>query len=202
VGRSLVNIPTIKPPKKLIQFLDDPPLVGNEKAEDYYDLFAVIVEGTKPRDAIDWLHVKCLVDLTWEIRRERAIKAGIVELMRKEIVLDLLKSTRGDSASLDTHMYRIFDAAGEANKWASDPQAQKEIDTKLAACGYPAADILVRAYMKGAGQIDAVDRRIASYEVRRMVVLREIERRNDKLARQLENASSKMIDADFSEAAE
>lgn len=56
--------------------------------------------------------------------------------------------------------------------------------------------------MKGASQIDAVERRIASYEIRRMTALREIERRNEKFARQLETASSEIIDADFSEAAE
>ena len=62
--------------------------------------------------------------------------------------------------------------------------------------------MLARAYINGASQIDAVDRRIASYEARRMTVLREIERRNEKFARQLEKASSDIIDAEFSEAAE
>jgi hypothetical protein len=37
--------------------------------------------------------------------------------------------------------------------------------------------------------------------MRKVVVLREIERRNDRLARQLK-ASSEVLDAEFSEAAE
>lgn len=62
--------------------------------------------------------------------------------------------------------------------------------------------MLAWAYMRGAAQIDAVDRRIASYEVRRTIALREIERRDEKLAQKLAQASSEIIDAEFSEAAE
>jgi hypothetical protein len=202
VSRSLVKILPITPPNELVPFLDHPPLAGNEAAEDYFKLFTAIVITTKPVDAIDWLYVKSVVDLTWEHQRELAVKAGIVKLMQKEIVLDLLKTTHEAPTSLETNVYRIFNAADEANRWAGDPAARKEIDEKLAAKGYPASEVLARAYIKGAGQIDAVDRRIASYEERRMVALREIERRNEKLARNLEKASSEIIEAEFSEAAE
>jgi hypothetical protein len=202
VSRSLAKILPIKPPKELVPFLDDPPLVGDETTEDYFRLFTAIVIAAKPTDAIDWLYVKSVVDLTWEHRRELAIKARIIKLMQKEIVLDLLKTTHEAPTSLESNVYRIFNATDEANRWTVDPTARTEIDAKLAAKGYPASEVLARAYIKGASQIDAVDRRIASYEDRRMVALREIERRNEKLARQLEKASSEIIDAEFSEAAE
>ena len=202
MSRSLAKALPAKPPKELLPFLDNPPLVGDETSEDYYDVFRAIVIAAKPSDAIDWLHVKCVVDLTWEMRREQAVKAGIVKLMQKEIVLDLLKTTQDAPTSLDSHVYRIFGAADEAKQWALDPPAKKEIEARLAAKGYVPAETLALAYMKGASQIDAVDRRIASYEVRRMAALREIERRNEKLARQLERASSEIIDAEFTEATE
>jgi hypothetical protein len=50
--------------------------------------------------------------------------------------------------------------------------------------------------------IDAIDKRIASYEVRRVGIIREIERRDLKLSRDLAAASADVIDAEFSEAAE
>ena len=61
---------------------------------------------------------------------------------------------------------------------------------------------LALAYIKGVAEIDAVDRHIASYEMRKMLILREIERRNERLSRQLGKASSEILDAEFSEAAE
>jgi hypothetical protein len=58
------------------------------------------------------------------------------------------------------------------------------------------------AYRRGASHIDAVDKRIASYEARRVEIVREIERCNERFARDLDTASSSIIDGEFSEAAE
>lgn len=52
-----------------------------------------------------------------------------------------------------------------------------------------------------ASGIDAIERRIASYEGRRILVLMEISR-NARLARDLDAASSPVIDGEFSETAE
>ena len=200
--KSLIKTLSIKPPKELQPFLEEFPLVGDETAEDYINLFVAIVMAAKPADTIDWLYTKDVADLTWDIRRERAIKAAIITLKQKEVVLDLLKSTGDDPASLNSHVYRIFRAAGEAERWSVHSEAKKEISAKLAARGYPPSEVLALAYIKGAAEIDAVDRRIASYEMRKMLILREIERRNERLSRQLGKASSEILDAEFSEAAE
>jgi hypothetical protein len=200
MGRSLAKVLSTQPPKGLLSFLEDLPLTADEMAEEYYELFGAIVIAVNPRDTIDWLHVKCVVDLTWEIKRERTIKTSIITLMQQEVVLELLKSTDEAPSSLESHVHRVFDAKGEAKKWAVDLVAAKETNTKLAARGYPPSEVLAKAYMRGANQIDAVDKRTASYELRRMVALREIERRDEKFARQLGNASKEIIDGEFSEA--
>ena len=181
---------------------DQLPLVHNEKAEDYYNVLSAIVVAAKPVDAIDWIYLKSVVDLIWEILREQTVKTGIVKLMQKEVVLELLKMTHDEPASLDSHRYRIFDAEDEANHWANDPKAQKEIDARLTEKGYSVQDVLAKAYIKGQDHIDAVDKRIAALEARKMTILRELERRNEKLARHLEKSSSDIIDAEFSDAAE
>jgi hypothetical protein len=200
MGRSLAKVLSTQPPKGLLSIMDDPPLTAYEMVQDYYDLFEAIVIAAKPSDAIDWLHVKCVVDLTWEMQREKAIKTGIVTLMQQEVVQELLKSTEEAPSSLESHVHRVFGAKDAAKQWSVDLVVTKEIDAKLAAKGHPPSDIQARAYMRGANQIAAVDRRTASYELRRMVALREIERRNARFARQLEEASSEIIDAEFNEA--
>ena len=199
MGRSLAKVLSTQPPQGLLSILDDAPMTADEVAGDYYDVFGAIVTAVNPRDTIDWLHVKCVVDLTWEIKRERTIKTSVITLMQQEVVLELLKSTEEAPSSLGSHVHRIFEAKDEAKKWAVDLVATKETNTKLAARGYPSSDVLARAYMRGANQIDAIDRRTASHELRRMAALREIERRDEKFARQLGNASRVVIDG-FSEA--
>jgi hypothetical protein len=201
LSRSLAKTLPIQPPQELIAFLDDPALVGDETREAYHSVLTAIVTAEEPADAIVWVYIKCFVDLTWEHHREHSIKAGIVKLKQKEVVQELLKITREEPTALESNLYRVFNAADEANKWSVDPVARREIDERLAAKGYSTQEVLARAYMKGANQIDAVDRRIASYEGRRMLMLREIERRNDKLARRPDKASFEIIEAEFSEAA-
>jgi len=202
VGKSLIKALSIKPPKELQPFLEDFYLVGDETVEDYINLFVALATAARPADTIDWLLTKDIADLTWDIRRERAIKAAIIESTRKAVILDLLKATVDDPVSVGSHLYRIFGAAGEIMRWSVDSEAKKEINAKLTARGYPPSEVLAQAFMRGAAQIDVVDRRIASYEMRKMLTLKEIERRNDRLSRQLEKASSEIIDAEFSEAAE
>ena len=103
---------------------------------------------------------------------------------------------------LSAAVYRIFNASNDAQRWATDPAARKEIDARLLANGHSPAATLAKAYMRGASDIEAIDKRIASYEARRVGIVREIERRNAKFARNLDRASSDVIDAEFSEAAE
>src|ERR1700730_10042487 len=84
MSRALVPTKLVKPPKELENFFDDPPLVGTERREDYENFFSMIAMAAKPADAIAWLLVKDVVYLSWEIRRERRIKAEIIKLRQKE----------------------------------------------------------------------------------------------------------------------
>jgi len=196
----LIKLP-VSCPHELAEFLDNPPLVGDEARESYNSFFAAIVVGLKPRDSINWLYTKDVVDLSWLIRRERGVMADIIKLMQTEVVRDLLQTT-SDAPGLHAAVYRIFDASNDAQRWASDPKARREIEARLTARGYPPSAVLAKAYIRGAHHIDAIDKRIASYEVRLIGIIREIERRDSKLARDVAAASADVIDSVFSEAAE
>ena len=56
------------------------------------------------------------------------------------------------------------------------------------------------AYSLCATELQALDKAIADRELRRMASLREIYRRDQFLARRLEQASQEIIDGEFSEA--
>lgn len=201
MSKSLVKCLPIKPPKQLQLFLEVVHLVGDEKAEDYMNIFGAIVSSVRPADSIEWLYVKDVVDLVWDIQRERSIKRGIIELMHKDIVADLLKTTEEDQTSVDTHLYRIFGADVDIRRWTTCPDTRKKINERLAARGFPPSETLARAFIKGAADIDEVERRIASCEARKMLILREIERWNERFSKSL-RASADVVDAEFSEAAE
>jgi hypothetical protein len=197
--RALVKSSAINAPKEIQRFLEEPPLVGGETLKDYNVFFAAIAASLKPTDAIDWLFTKDVVDLSWHIRRERTIIADVVKLAQKQIVLALLKAT-SDTSGAESALYRIFDAADDANRWANDLEGRREIDARLAEKGHPPSTTLAQAYINAAPQIDAMDKRLAGYETRRIAVLREVERRSEKFARDLDKASSDIIEGEFSAA--
>jgi len=187
MSRSLVTATLIKPPKELEQFLDDPPLVGTERREDYDNFFSAIAMAVKPVDAIDWLMVIDVAYLSWEIRRERRIKAEIIKLRQREAQFPS-----------ELAMMRVdFEREKIA---AKDPSAFKKKDRKPEA--KEEDSMLAKGYILGDYDIDVIDKRIASYEYRRNTALREMYLRSEKMAQLLEKASSDVIDGEFTEAAE
>jgi hypothetical protein len=199
---ALTKVLSISLPDNLAEFLDDPPLVGDETPESYNIFFAAIVADVKPANSIDWLYTKDVADLSWQIRRERTVLAGVIKFYQTEVVRDFLKGTAEAPNPVEAAAYRIFNASDDAQRWASDPAARREIDARLTAKGHTPSAVLAEAYMRGASQIDAIDKRISACEARRIGIVREIERRNQRFARDLDAASSSVIDGEFSEAAE
>jgi hypothetical protein len=202
VNRSLVTTKHIRPPKELEPLFDDPPLVGRERREEYDAFFSAIARAEIPSDAIDWILLKDLVDLAWEIRRERRIKMEIIKISQTEVVCDLLKSTFDKADRLGSAVNRIFNARSEANLWASDAETRKSIDRRLTEKGHDPESVLAQAYLRGAREIDAIDKRIALYESRRNAILKEIGLRSERKAQKLAQAASDFIDGEFTEAAE
>lgn len=201
MGRTLIKHAHIKPPKELAQFFAAPPLLVGESADQYIGLLESVAASATPENSMVWLYIKDVADISFDIWRERKAKTHVIELMQQEVILELLKTTHDKSGS-ESDLYRIFNAADDAQKSASDSEARAKINATLTARGYSPETVLAKAYIKGASQIDSIDRRITSYESRRIAIFREIERINEALARRLEKRSSDIIEGEFSEAAE
>jgi hypothetical protein len=183
-------VPLVTPPIELAKFFTDPPLVGIEDPEYFYRFFSAIAAAIRPPDAIAWLFTWDVVCLSWEIRRERAVKADIIKSAQLRAAARFLGRIEdiGEKYDLNEDLEQGYK---EVRRFTSEHFA------KLADNGYGPADILAEAYIIGAADIDAIDRRIASYEARRMAVMRAIEAYNEKFARKLDAASEDIVEAEF-----
>jgi hypothetical protein len=205
VSPDTVSLDTVSlaapPPSELAVLFADPPLVGKEKREDFDRFFSAISAAVKPIDAVAWLYTWDVVCLSWEIRRERTVKAGIVESAQIDFVSGLLRShslvwiTRNALPQMLPRPNGKF----EARQWIKNPESLPDITKLLTDNGYGPSDILAGAYVLRADSIDAIDRRIASYETRRMTVMRAVEAYNEKFARKLETASGDIAEAEFTD---
>src|SRR5262245_27929008 len=66
-------------PTEIRGLLGEPPLLATESPNQYYALLIELVREVKPSDIIEWLWVKDVADLTWDILRYRRIKAAYLE---------------------------------------------------------------------------------------------------------------------------
>jgi hypothetical protein len=189
-------VPQATPPIELAKFFTDPPLAGMENREDFYRFFSAIAAAIKPPDAIAWLLTWDVVCLSWEIKRERAVKADIIksaQLRAAARFLGLIEDIGEKFGDLEEGYESLGQNFKEIRRFTSEDFA------KLVDNGYTPSDILAEAYIVGAADINAIDRRIASYETRRMAVMREVEHYNEKYARKLDTASGDIAEAEFTD---
>ena len=196
MSRTLVKAKTkleFKPPKELASLFADAPLVGNERREDYEKLVAALVRDAKPSDAIAWLYLGDVANLTWEILRARWLKLRVINSAEYDRVVMLVRSDD------DPERKEQLQIAAE---WARFPDERPHHNKELIEKGFCVKPIIENALWDSAVQVDMIDKRIASYEARRNVALRELDRHDESVARRLNKASLDIIDGEFTEAAE
>jgi hypothetical protein len=193
MSKSLATTTPIQLPNEMASLINDAPLVGQETNEEFEALLAAIANAMKPLDFIAWQCVGRITDLAWYIRRERILKTEIIKIYHKEIVSELLG---------DIFNNPMLGVSEDAQRWERDPSARRELNQRLAKKGHTPDSVLAQAHIRGADQIEASDKRTASYEARSFAILREAGLYNEKLTRRVDQATSDAVDAEFTEAAE
>jgi hypothetical protein len=85
LGKSLPELDNTKAsietlvPAEIRDVLGEPPLLATEDPNQYDALLAELAREVRPSDFTEWLWVKDIADLTWDIIRYRRIKASYVD---------------------------------------------------------------------------------------------------------------------------
>jgi hypothetical protein len=121
-------------------------IIEGEDPERYEKFLAEVGAAAQPIDFIDWLLVKDIVDLTWEIQRARLQRERLMRSERgsslRTVIFSILNPDCGRNqiqASQDAAAVRI------AEKWAlGDIKAIKRVDELLAQAGLSRFAIAIR----------------------------------------------------------
>jgi hypothetical protein len=204
--KSMVPVKPIEMPEEFQRFFDLPAMVGDETHQGYLDFSREIEEAVGPIDIFDWIWAGEFVLAEWNIRRNRRLKDQFIAMKEQEYLEERKREVafnRYRIGMLRNRMVAEADAEnpGDLKHQDNKKEAMPEIaETEVADIEDPY--LRARILVQWAEIIDTFDRWIAADEKKRDGVLREIDRRRESLARRLEKASSEIIDAEFTEAAE
>jgi hypothetical protein len=171
----------------LQSLLGPPPVLEGEDASAYEALKIRILAAVKPEDAIEQMWVRDVLDLLWETTRLRRLKAKLMHAAAHKGLKRILRPLV-DYPSLDELV----------QGWAlRNPETVKEVNEILRQAGLGEEAIAAQTLAAELDTFEKIDRMIMQTEARRHVVLREIDRRRDVLARRLREASAGIEDGKY-----
>ena len=165
-------------PADIEALFGDPPLLSTEDPNLYWDMFDRFAEFVDPKNIIEWLWLKDIVDLCWEIARLRRYRALLIEREREGKNADIGYAREHRELSLFDRLKRPQIEA---------PRNAPRLDTEA-----DSASLLILQYL---GTYETVDKLLMSAELRRDRILRELDFRRERVAPLLRQKSDELIDA-------
>src|SRR4051794_20828359 len=93
-----VETPAI--PAALAHAFLNPALLSYERKGEYFDLVEALSSAINPRDTVEWLWLKDLVDLTWDLNRLKRVQVALLRSERTKAARAAL-GARKDKAEDD-----------------------------------------------------------------------------------------------------
>lgn len=172
--------------------LGPPPVIAGEDANEFNELLDRVRADAKPKDMIEEILVRDFVDLVWDIRRLRRLKANLLQANSHEGVGRLLLA-RADMAD----MLEVDDLS---KKWAKR-QCVKKVERRLASAGLMIDAVMAETLSVKLDDIERIERMITTAEARLEANLRELDRHRAVLAQALKRATKDVEDAEFEDVA-
>jgi len=182
-----------------------PPILPGEDASAYKALLEGVSTDVKPKDIIEKIWIRDVVDLTWEIFRWRRIKKTWLAFKVSEGLSVSLKPVLRASPQ-----YIEGFVAGKLSEKSLEEEAKRiaglwfDEDPKVVSFltglekQIAVTAVMSMAFLSELERIESVDRLIASLEYRRNTILREVDRRRElAFARSLRAEIQKAEDAEY-----
>ena len=159
------------------------PVLSSKRA--YWSLVKSIADSIGPRDVMEWLCVKDLVDLTWNKFFYRGVVPGIIDVTRMQAVISILGSILPDPSSKD--MRKL------ASDWFNLGSDGRSMIVKLfREHGLDLSHVDAEAVRLNAQTLEQIERMLASMESRYRQVYRDIyyHRESRRISAEIESISA------------
>jgi len=161
------------------------PVLTSQSKIGYWSLVESIANAIGPRDVIEWLCVKNLVDLTWNTFFYRRVEAGIIDVTRMQALISILGSILPDPSAKDVRKLASgwFNINSEARSMISKLFIEHNIDV---------FHVDAEAVRLNAQTLEQIERMLASMESRYRQAYRDIyfHRENLRISAEIESIST------------
>jgi hypothetical protein len=165
--------------------LGPPPLIDGEDSAAYNQLHGGIMAAVKPKDFLEGIWLRDVVDLSWEVLRLRRLKAKLLTTCTAAKVWGYLKDLCGASQAQKL--------SGELG----DPTVVARVNELLSDTGLTVESVMAEVFLDVSEAIERIDRMMMNAETRRNNALHELERHRSTLAQALRRATDDVMDAEF-----
>lgn len=165
------------------------PVLPSESNEAYLALAARVIASAAPKDGIEEILVRDIIDQTWEIQRLRRAKAGLLKLAW----------TNG----LDNVLFQIGYERSDERRYLSEncmagkKRAQQTVHKALSEAGLSLNEVTAKTLEIKLDSIERLDRMLASAEARRNNSLREIDRHREAFGAGTRAGIEEVEDAEY-----
>jgi hypothetical protein len=159
-------------------------LILGEDRQGYDELLAQVSRALAPRNVMEDVWIRDVVDLVWDIFRLRRIKANLLRVRARNAIREVISPLVRDSWDL-------------ADKWsARDANAVSLVEAALKRAGMSMDTVMAATLREEIDHVAQIEAMIAHAEVRRGAALREIERYRANLAENLRRAIAHVDNSD------
>ena len=158
-------------PTEIADIFGHPPVLSTENRQAYDELMTQLVLDWKPRKITEWMFVRDMTDISWEIFRHRRAIANLFAISFKTalgaVLTDVLPE-EGCKPWVD----RNDAVEGLAQAWFDGPQEQEKVKAQLAKYGLSPEAIVAQSYALRRDELDKLHRLLAVAEARRIGITR------------------------------
>lgn len=179
---------------QLRDLLGAPPLVPGENSEAYDNLYAAVRAHFGPRDMVDEIWIRDVVDPEFQLIRLRSTIPLLRRSVRRQAIINLLLKVVGFLGAFNLDRAELL-----AERYVKqEPVARAEVAKILEEAELTTAAINSEADMLCLDQIERIDRMIMTLEARRDIAIRNLERRAASASlrpQQIEGAEYRAIES-------
>jgi hypothetical protein len=165
-------------PVDIGEIFGNPPVLITENRQAYDKLVVQLVLEWKPRNITEWMFVRDMADISWEILRHRRAIAGVFATAFKEalagVFIDVLpgyrRSLLPEQCEAQRKQFRKAEALADA--WFEGPEQQEQVKSELTKYSLDPEVVIAQTYSVRGEVLDKLHRLLALAEARRTAITR------------------------------